>query len=60
LGILVRKAPLPKVEASENEEMATGTTAKTNIFQFPNLWLGALDLFVCVGTEVIAGDTIIA
>lgn len=60
LGILIRKAPLPNVEADETEEIAEGKTAKTSIFQFPNLWLGVLALFVYVGAEVIAGDTIIA
>jgi FHS family L-fucose permease-like MFS transporter len=60
LGVLIRKAPLPQVEAVENEEIAAGTTAKTSILQFPNLWLGVLALFVYVGAEVIAGDTIIA
>ncbi|WP_405295455.1 sugar MFS transporter [Algibacter sp. Ld11] len=60
LGILIRKAPLPHVEAAEEEETKPGTTAKTSIFQFPHLWLGVLTLFVYVGAEVIAGDTIIA
>jgi glucose/galactose transporter len=60
LGILIRKAPLPNVEADESETIIEGQTAKTNIFQFPNLWLGVLALFVYVGAEVIAGDTIIA
>jgi FHS family L-fucose permease-like MFS transporter len=60
LGVLIRKAPLPNVEADETEEIAEGETAKTSIFQFPNLWLGVLALFVYVGVEVIAGDTIIA
>lgn len=60
LGILIRKAPLPNVEADETEEIVEGKTAKTSIFQFPNLWLGVLALFVYVGAEVIAGDTIIA
>ena len=60
LGILIRKAPLPQVEAEESEEIKKGATTKTNIFQFPNLWLGVLALFVYVGAEVIAGDTIIA
>ncbi|MFB9058235.1 sugar MFS transporter [Mariniflexile ostreae] len=60
LGALIRKAPLPHVEAEEVEETATGKTAKTSIFQFPHLWLGVLALFVYVGAEVIAGDTIIA
>ena len=60
LGILIRKAPLPHVEAEEIEEESTGKTTKTSIFQFPHLWLGVLTLFVYVGAEVIAGDTIIA
>ncbi|HIP48984.1 MAG TPA: glucose/galactose MFS transporter, partial [Lutibacter sp.] len=30
----------------------------TSIFQFPHLWLGVLTLFVYVGAEVIAVDTI--
>ncbi len=59
LGILIRKAPLPHVEAVE-EEVKEGETAKTSIFQFPHLWLGVLALFFYVGVEVVAGDTIIA
>jgi glucose/galactose transporter len=60
LGILIRKAPLPHVEAVHENESETGETTKTSIFQFPHLWFGVLTLFVYVGAEVIAGDTIIA
>lgn len=60
LGVLIRKTPLPHVEPSLEEEKSVGVTAKTSIFQFPHLWLGVLTLFVYVGAEVIAGDTIIA
>ena len=60
LGILIRKAPLPHVEAEPIEEAKEGGTTKTSIFQFPHLWLGVLTLFMYVGVEVIAGDTIIA
>ncbi len=60
LGILIRRAPLPHVEAEPIEEAKEGKTTKTSIFQFPHLWLGVLTLFVYVGVEVIAGDTIIA
>ncbi len=60
LGLLIRKAPLPHVEAAPVKETSTDTTTKTSIFQFPHLWLGVLTLFVYVGAEVIAGDTIIA
>ncbi|MEN8835620.1 MAG: sugar MFS transporter, partial [Polaribacter sp.] len=60
LGILIRKAPLPNVEAAPIEENTAAQKAKTSIFQFPHLWLGVLALFVYVGVEVVAGDTIIA
>ncbi|MDY7393974.1 sugar MFS transporter [Aureibaculum sp. 2210JD6-5] len=60
LGILILKAPLPHVEEEAEEELKEGETAKTSILQFPHLWLGVLTLFVYVGAEVIAGDTIIA
>lgn len=60
LGILIRKAPLPHVEAAPIEENTSGAKAKSSIFQFPHLWLGVLALFVYVGVEVVAGDTIIA
>ena len=59
LGVLILKAPLPEIEAEGLQlENDTGTT-KTSIFQFPHLWLGVIALFVYVGAEVIAGDTII-
>ncbi|GGK23905.1 glucose/galactose MFS transporter [Yeosuana aromativorans] len=60
LGLLIRKAPLPHVEAEPIEEPKDGETTKTSIFQFPHLWLGVLTLFMYVGVEVVAGDTIIA
>ena len=60
LGLLIRKAPLPHVEAEPIEETKDGESTKTSIFQFPHLWLGVLTLFVYVGAEVIAGDTIIS
>jgi glucose/galactose transporter len=60
LAILIRKAPLPHVEAEPIAKTKDGETTKTSIFQFPHLWLGVLTLFVYVGAEVIAGDTIIA
>ncbi|WP_299556314.1 sugar MFS transporter [Seonamhaeicola sp.] len=59
-GLLIRKAPLPEVEAEESKEATKKVTVKTHIFQFPHLWFGVLTLFVYVGAEVIAGDSIIA
>ncbi|WP_367770342.1 sugar MFS transporter [Flavobacterium sp. WC2421] len=60
LGVLIRKAPLPDVEAEPIKKVNDGETTQTSIFQFPHLWLGVLTLFMYVGVEVIAGDTIIA
>jgi glucose/galactose transporter len=60
LGLLIRKAPLPHVEAQPIEASDSGEKSKSSIFQFPHLWLGVLALFVYVGVEVIAGDTIIS
>jgi FHS family L-fucose permease-like MFS transporter len=60
LGILIRKAPLPNVEAQPLEASVSEGKVKTSIFHFPHLWLGVLALFLYVGVEVIAGDTIIS
>tara|TARA_R110000868_G_scaffold136776_1_gene349836 strand:- start:4025 stop:5338 length:1314 start_codon:yes stop_codon:yes gene_type:complete len=60
LGLFIRKAPLPHVEAQPIKVSESGEKAKTSIFQFPHLWLGVLALFVYVGVEVVAGDTIIS
>lgn len=60
LGIMVKFSPLPEIETEPEEEADPSVeTVKTSIFQFPHLWLGALALFLYVGVEVIAGDTII-
>ena len=59
LGVMMRFAPLPEIEEEEDESISDESTSKTNIFQFPSLILGVIALFVYVGAEVIAGDTII-
>ena len=60
LGLLMRLAPLPHVEAVEEDSQMKEINTQKSIFQYPHLWLGMLTLFVYVGAEVIAGDTIIA
>jgi FHS family L-fucose permease-like MFS transporter len=60
LGYLVYRSPLPEIDTEhENEELAVANADKTSIFQFPHLILGALAIFLHVGTQVIAIDTII-
>jgi len=60
LGLFVRYSPLPEIDTEhESEEVASANTGKTSIFQFPHLILGAIAIFLHVGTQVIAIDTII-
>ena len=60
LGLFIRKAPLPEVEAEEDSESGTEyALSRKSIFGFPHLILGVITLFFYVGVEVIAGDTII-
>jgi len=61
LAVLVYYSGLPEVDTDqEDETVAAANTGKTSIFQFPHLLLGVLTLFLYVGVEVIAGDTIIS
>lgn len=60
LSIALRFIHLPDVDTDKEEETATSTgTHKTAWWQFPHLWIGFVTLFLYVGAEVIAGDTII-
>lgn len=60
LGIFVRFSPLPEIDTEhETKEVAEANFGKTSIFQFPHLILGALAIFLHVGTQVIAIDTVI-
>jgi len=61
LAVMIRKSPLPDIDASEaNAEpnAEPGLSNKTSVFQFPHLLLGVLCIFVYVGVEVMAGDAI--
>lgn len=61
LGILVLFSPLPEIDTEhESPEVAEANSGKTSIFQFPHLILGAVAIFLHVGTQVIAIDTVIA
>lgn len=61
LGILVYYSPLPELNTEqESPELAEANAGKTSIFRFPHLILGAVAIFLHVGTQVIAIDTIIA
>lgn len=60
LGLLVRYSPLPEINTEqESPEVASANMGKKTIFEFPHLILGAIAIFLHVGTQVIAIDTII-
>lgn len=60
LGAFIRYSPLPEIDTEqESPEMRGNHSAQKNIFHFPYLILGALAIFLHVGTQVIAIDTII-
>ncbi|WP_338868909.1 sugar MFS transporter [Spirosoma sp. SC4-14] len=60
LGYLVYRSPLPEIDTEhENTEVATANAGKNSILQFPHLILGAVAIFLHVGTQVIAIDTVI-
>ncbi|UOG77442.1 sugar MFS transporter (plasmid) [Hymenobacter tibetensis] len=61
LAVLIYFSSLPEIDTNQEDTTAAdATTSKTSVFQFPHLLLGALAMFVYVGVEVIAGDTIIS
>jgi len=53
LALFVWFSALPEIDFEEDKELEA-----LNIFDFPQLVLGAIALFFYVGIEVIAGDTI--
>lgn len=60
LAIALYFIHLPDIDTDKEEENTTaGSSTKTAWWQFPHLWLGFITLFLYVGAEVIAGDTII-
>lgn len=60
LGYLVYRSPLPEIDTEhETGEVASANAGKTSIIQFPHLILGAFAIFLHVGSQVIAIDSII-
>lgn len=61
LAIWVFKSGLPEVDTDEEDEaVASSNVGKNSIFDFPHVILGVMALFLYVGVEVLAGDTIIS
>jgi FHS family L-fucose permease-like MFS transporter len=58
LALFVRFSPLQEIEPEEESAEGIAGDTRSSVFQYPNLVLGVLAIFCCVGVEVIAGDTI--
>lgn len=54
LGFMIRYSPLPEIETEKGDD-----TSKQRITQFPHLVLGAVAIFLHVGSQIIAVDSII-
>ncbi|RVT96472.1 glucose/galactose MFS transporter [Mucilaginibacter limnophilus] len=60
LAAIIYYSRLPEIDTDKEDPATEGSTSgKTSVFQFPHLLLGAFTLFLYVGAEVIAGDTVI-
>ena len=59
LAGLVRFSSLPDIEA-EDESLDASPKSRSSIWKYPYLLLGVLSIFVYVGVEVIAVDTLIS
>lgn len=61
LTVWVYLSTLPEIDTDkEDETVAAANMGKTSILQFPHLLLGVITLFLYVGVEVLAGDSIIS
>jgi FHS family L-fucose permease-like MFS transporter len=62
LAVVIYRSDLPEINEAPGEEDSSGTPilfSKKNVFHFPHLLIGVFTLFLYVGVEVIAGNTII-
>jgi MFS transporter, FHS family, L-fucose permease len=63
LAIAVLLSGLPDIKEDGDDAVSgalSESASKTSIFQFPHLLLGVIAIFLYVGVEVMAGDTIIS
>jgi len=60
LAFALLRSGLPEIETEQPPvgELSLPDSDKTTIFDYPQLWLGVLCIFLYVGVEVMAGDAI--
>ena len=62
LAVIIYRTDLPEINEAPYEGDTSGTSilsSRKSIFHFPHLLIGVFTLFLYVGVEVIAGNTII-
>ncbi|MBK8846543.1 MAG: sugar MFS transporter [Bacteroidetes bacterium] len=57
LGLIIRFSPLPEINEEENDKPEEDSNNRS-IFAYPQLIFGVLAIFLYVGVEVIAADTL--
>ena len=60
LAAFVKMSNLPEIEDEEEDINQSSVNNKSSVLQFPNLVYGVIALFLYVGAEVIAVDTLIS
>jgi MFS transporter, FHS family, L-fucose permease len=62
VAVVIYYSSLPDIkdDGTDGGTVSPLAGTKTSIFQFPHLWLGVIAIFLYVGVEVMAGDTIIS
>lgn len=58
LAVAILKAHLPEIDPEEKDDTSKPSSKKSSVFEFPHLVLGVICLFVYVGVEVVAIDTL--
>jgi FHS family L-fucose permease-like MFS transporter len=59
LAMMIRLSPLPEIEEQPDDTQSTAhSKTKHSVLAYPQLVLGVISLFLYVGAEVIAADTI--
>lgn len=60
IGLMIRYSILPEIDTDhETSEIANSNSNKTSIIQFPHLILGAIAIFLHVGSQVTGINTVI-
>ncbi|MGH2648890.1 MAG: sugar MFS transporter [Ginsengibacter sp.] len=62
LAVIIYRSALPEINETPEEKDISGAQtlpSKSSVFKFPHLLIGVFTLFLYVGVEVIAGNTII-